>query len=111
MSPPTSKKQLREIYAAKTRTLAQAAQAASVIAAAEHLPINAAQTGDTERWHRENILKIVPVYGTRNRRSERVPVTAHLDGDRATAGIDEWSDLKVMGTDFQRYLDWLHSVW
>jgi hypothetical protein len=111
MSPPISKKQLREVYAAKTRSLAQAAQAASVIAAGEHLPIHAAATGDVERWHRENILKIVPVYGTRNRRSERVPAAAHLNGDHATAGPNEWSDLKVMGTDFQRYLDWLHSVW
>lgn len=104
-------KQLRAFYAAKTRSLEQAAHAASEIAAAEHLPITAAHTGDPERWHRENILKIVPVYGSRNRLSERVPASAHLDGNRAMTDLCEWSDLRVKGTDFQRYLDWLHSVW
>lgn len=104
-------KQLRAFYAAKTRSLEQAAHAASEIAAAEHLPIAAAHTSDPERWHRENILKIVPVYGSRNRRSERVPPSAHLIDDRAAANLCEWSDLKVKGADFQRYLDWLHSVW
>jgi hypothetical protein len=104
-------KQLRAFYAAKTRSLEQAAHAASVIAAAEHLPITAAYRGDPERWHRENILKVVPVYGSRNRRSERVPASAHLDGNHASADLSKWSDLKVKGADFQRYLDWLHSVW
>jgi hypothetical protein len=111
MLRPNSDKQLREFYAAKTRTLDQAAHAASVIAAAEHLPITAAQTGDAERWHRENILKVVPVYGSRNHHSEQIPASAHLNGDRAIGELGEWSDLKVKGADFQRYLDWLHSVW
>lgn len=104
-------KQLRAFYAVKTRSLEQAAHAASEIAAAEHLPIAAAQAGDPERWHRENILKVVPVYGSCNRHSERVPASARLDGDHATDERGKWSDLKVKGADFRRYLDWLHSVW
>lgn len=104
-------KQLRAFYVAKTRSLDQAAHAASEIAAAEHLPITAAHRDDPERWHRENILKVVPVYGSYNGRSERVPASAHLVDDRAVADLCEWSDLKVKGTDFQHYLDWLHGVW
>jgi hypothetical protein len=104
-------KQLRVHYAAKTRSLEQAAHAAHEIAAAEHLPIHAVPTIDPERWHRETILKMVPVYGTRMQRDERVPSSAHLDGDHAAADAGEWSDLKVKGPDFQCYLDWLHSIW
>jgi hypothetical protein len=98
-------KQLRAHYASKTRSLEQAAHAAHEIAAAENLPINAAHTGDPEHWHREAILKMVPVYGMRQRSEERVPTTAQL------ADLGEWSDLKVKSADFQRYLDWLHSIW
>jgi hypothetical protein len=111
MLHPNPKKQLNSFYAAKTRSLEQAAQAACAIAAAEHLPIDTASTGTPELWHRETILKVVPVYGTRNRHSERVPATAHLEGDRAEADTDHWSDLKVKSADFQRYLDWLHTIW
>jgi hypothetical protein len=111
MLHPNTDKQLKSFYAAKTRTLEQAAQAACAIAAAERLPIDAASTGSPERWHREAILKVVPVYGTRDRRSERVPATAQLTGDRAEADMGQWSDLKVKPADFRRYLDWLHSIW
>ena len=105
------KKQLKAHYVAKTRSLDQAAHAANAIAAAEQLPVNAAVTTDPERWHRETILKMVPVYGTRMRADERVPSTARLDGNRAAADTGEWSDLKVKAPDFQRYIDWLHSIW
>lgn len=104
-------KHLKAHYAAKTRSLAQAAHAAHEIAAAEHLPIDAARTGDPEQWHGQNILKMVPVFGTGIRGGERVPCTAHLDGDRAITAESQWSDLTVKGPDFQRYLDWLHSIW
>lgn len=108
-SPP--EKQLRAHYASRTRTLEEAARAAHAIATAEHLPINAAPTGDPELWHRETLLKVVPVYGRRMRHSERVPVSAHLEGEHAAAEMGKWSDLTVKGADFQRYLDWLHSIW
>jgi hypothetical protein len=104
-------KHLRPYYAFKARTLEQAAHAAHEIAAAEHLPIDAAHTADPERWHREAILKMVPVYGTRLQSAERVPASARLDGDRAAADTGEWSDLTVRAPDFRRYLDWLHSIW
>jgi hypothetical protein len=111
MLHPNPEKFLRTHYAVKNRTLDQAAHAAHEIAAAEHLPIDAAALGDPEQWHREAILKTVPVFGTRNDHNEQVSALAHLHGNRAMADTIEWTDLKVKGTDFQRYLDWLHSIW
>jgi hypothetical protein len=101
----------KALYAKKTRTLEQAAHAAFEIAAAEKLPIAASYRGDPEIWHRQSILKTVPVYGTREDRTEQVPATARLYGDHATLDFDEWSDLTVEGADFQRYLEWLHTFW
>jgi len=97
---------MQAFYASKTRTLEEAAHAACEIAAAEHLPIATAHTGNPEQWHRECILKTVPVYGRRNHQMERVPATVLLQGDRP-----QWSDLTVRPDDFCSYLDWLHSIW
>ena len=99
----------KALYAPATRTLDQAARAAHEIAAAENLPI--ASNTDPEKWHRETILKMVPVYGVRNRRKEALPADAHLEGDRALAPSGEWTDLQVKRADFHRYLDWLHTFW
>lgn len=97
---------VQDLYAPKTRTLEEAAHAAYEIAAAEHLPIATAHTGNPEQWHRECILKTVPVYGRRNRKIERVPATVLLQGNNP-----QWSDLTVRPDDFRHYLDWLHSTW
>jgi len=101
----------KSVYTKQTRSLAEAAHAACEIAALEHLPICAFYRGDPERWHRETILKTVPVYGVRNNHSERIPASAQLNGDRAALDLGEWSDLTVKGADFQHYLDWLHTLW
>lgn len=102
---------LKQLYANRTRTLEQAAHAAWEIAAAEHLPISTSYRGDPEHWHRKTILKTVPVYGTREGHSERVPATARLYGDHAALDIGEWSDLTVNGADFHRYMEWLRTFW
>ena len=106
-----SDKSLKLLYAKKDRSLDQAAHTAFEIAAAEQLPIAASYPGDPENWHRQSILKTVPVYGTRDSRDEQVPSTARLYGDHATLEFDEWSDLTVKGADFHRYLEWLHTFW
>lgn len=108
----TSKKQLRDLYAVKTRTLHEAAAAAHMIAEAENLPINGTPQGSSEIWHRETLLKMVPVYGTRADKSEQVPAGVRLEGDHAIGdNAVEWTELTVKGADFKRYLDWLHSIW
>lgn len=103
-------KALKPFYASKDRSLAEAAEAANTIAEAEKLPI-AVATSDPLRWHREAILKTVPVYGSRGRAAEQVPATAVLHGERACGDLGEWTDLTVRAGDFQRYLEWLHSIW
>lgn len=105
-----SDKALKAHYASVKRSLDQAAQAAHAIATAEHLPIIAV-TADPEQWHRDAILKNVPVYGRRNRRKEVLPANAQIENGHAHARTDEWTDLEVKGSDFRRYLDWLHSIW
>jgi hypothetical protein len=102
---------LKPLFAGRSRTLQQAAHAAFEIAATEELPIRANYHGDPETWHRECILKTVPVYGTRGRRCERVPATAQIWGDHAEFESEAWSKLTVKDPDFRRYLDWLHSLW
>lgn len=112
MLQQVNEQQLRDFYAPRTRSLAEAATAAHIIAETEQLPINATPAGSTEAWHRETMLKMVPVYGTHGRCSEQVPSGAHLEGDHALGdGTGEWTDLKIKGADFKRYLDWLHSIW
>lgn len=103
-------KALKPFYASKNRTLTEAAHAACKIAEAEQLPITAT-CSDPMRWHCEAILKTVPVYGTRGHRSEQVPATAVLHGERACGDLGEWTDLSVKAGDFQRYIEWLHSIW
>jgi hypothetical protein len=99
----------------KARPLAVAAHLAHELAAAEHLPIEAASLGDAERWHAETILKTVPVCGTRDGLRERVParVDSRLEPDSQSLSLGGtvWSDLAVEREDFVRYLAWLHSVW
>lgn len=85
--------------ASKTRTLEEAARIAYQIAASEHPALHIAYDGDPERWHRERILKTVPVYGTRNRHTERV----------ADQDLRQYSALTVRPADFRRYMDWLQS--
>jgi hypothetical protein len=115
MFEQNSQRQIRDHYSRRTRSLKQAAHAAHEIATAEHLPIEAARLGDAEQWHRETLLKTVPVYGMRDRQCERVPAGAQLDPEaqsaRLASGDPEWSDLKVKGEDFRHYMAWLHSVW
>lgn len=111
MAHQSPDKALKFLYANKDRSLEQAAQTAFEIAAAERLPIAASYPGDPESWHRHAILKTVPVYGMRDHRSEQVPAAAQLTGDHAALDLGEWTDLKVKGGDFQRYLEWLHTFW
>lgn len=92
---------LKSLYAKETRSLDEAVRVAVEIAAAEQLPI-AATCGDPHSWHREAILKTVPVHGRQGSRNGRLPAGAQLS---------EWSDVTVKAADFQRYLDWLHSIW
>lgn len=110
MLHPKPQKALRAHYASTTRTLEQAVHAAHEIAVAEHLPINTV-TADPEQWHREAILKTVPVYGVRAHRTEILPAGVQVENGCARAQAGEWTDLEVRGPDFRRYLDWLHSIW
>ncbi len=110
MLHPKPEKALRAYYASTTRTLDEAAHAAHEIAAAEHLPIDVA-TADPEQWHREAILKTVRVYGRRGRHKEILPAGVRLENGLARAQAGEWAKLEVKGSDFRRYLDWLHSIW
>lgn len=110
MLHPKPEKAQRAHYTSTTRTLDQAAHAAHEIATAERLPINAV-TSDPEAWHRDAILKTVPVYGVRNRRKEVLPAGVRLENGLASDNAGEWTDLEVKGSDFRRYLDWLHSIW
>lgn len=106
-----SRKQLRDLYAPKTRTLEEAAEAAHLIAMAEHLPVSGAPGSSTEAWHRETMLKMIPVYGRRGVNDEQIPAGARLEGDRAVRDTGAWTGLKVKGADYKRYLEWLRSVW
>jgi len=121
MLDKNAQSRLRDHYARRTRSLLEAARAAHEIATAENLPIQTAVLGDAEHWHRQTLFKTVPVYGIRGRRSERVPAGAHLDAEAqnarlanagpAAAGETAWSELKIKGEDFRRYMAWLHSMW
>lgn len=102
---------LKSFYAHTTRSLDQAVQAACAISAAEQLPITATTRSDPGPWHRDAIVKTVPVYGYCGGHKALVPATARIDGDRAIDGAREWSQLTVEAKDFKRYLDWLHSIW
>lgn len=106
-----SKKQLRDLYASKTRSLEDAASAAHLIAKAENLPVNGTPATASEDWHRDTMLKMIPVYGTRGVASEQVPADARVEGNSAVRDSGAWTELKVKGADFRRYLDWLHSIW
>ena len=99
----------------RSRSLHEAAQAAHDVAAAEHLPIDAALNGAPLRWHAEAILKTVPVHGTKDGRSGPV---AFKDGAQLTTDLNAfdtktggWRDLKVERKDFDAYLAWLRTVW
>jgi hypothetical protein len=83
----------------KARPLRDAAQAACEIAAAEHLPIDAALGADALRWHAEAMLKTIPVSGLQDG-------MAAVDG-----GPDGWRGLTVERHDFDAYLAWLRTVW
>jgi hypothetical protein len=102
---------LEKLFPKKTCTLEQAAQMALDIAVAEQLPISACYCDHPLSWHRQTILKTVPVYGMRQRRSERVPATAQFSAPDAECNAGTWSELTVKDADFQRYLDWLRTVW
>jgi hypothetical protein len=102
---------LASLYAKKTRTLDEAAQDATAVAAAERLPITANYPGDPVEWHRAMILKTVPVFGERDGRTEQVPASATLDGAHAVEGERQWTALTVKGADFVRYIEFLHSIW
>ena len=95
--------------------MAVAARKACELAKAEHLPIEATLTGNPERWHAEAILKTIPVVGTRDGRRERVPagMNYRLDSESRSleAGGTQWNDLAVEREDFERYANWLRSLW
>jgi hypothetical protein len=98
------------------RSLLRAAELAEALAMAEHLPV-ATMQHDGVRWHAAKMLKTVPVYGTREAKSERIELSADLVLDDAVqalvsrSGQTVWRDLKVKREDFQRYAVWLRSVW
>lgn len=84
-------------WADKTaRPLAEAALLADATASAEHLPIGSALGGDHAAWHAQMIARTVPLY---------------RHGRRLEAGVPPQADVEVRREDFNRYLDWLRSMW
>ncbi|MBU6299450.1 MAG: hypothetical protein KGJ79_01205 [Alphaproteobacteria bacterium] len=106
----------------KARSLSKAAQLARRLVEAEGLPIKnflpqQYLTDNFDNWFAESMLREIPVYGSRAGRLERVAARGlqltdgaqNLGPDAASPPV--WRDLQVRRTDFNRYLDWLRSVW
>jgi hypothetical protein len=91
--------------------LREAARAARDAATAEHLPILAAATGDSVRWHAEAMLKTIPVHGTREGLSGVIAKNSGLALDVELQSVDGWRDLNVERADFDTYMTWLRSIW
>ena len=108
-----------------TRSLREAARLAHALADGEGLPVakTITQDGhaiDTDGWYAKSILNTVPVYGTRAGAalSERIATQGglHLTNGAENLGQDAqaqpvWCNLHVKRKDFERYIDWLRSVW
>ncbi len=109
----------------KARSLGEAARLAHALAEAEDLPIGKALAREghgagTDGWYAESILNTVPVYGTSGAAPERIEALArtglHLTAGAENLGRDGdggpvWRDLRVKREDFERYIEWLRSVW
>jgi hypothetical protein len=114
---------VREWRDNKARSLPEAAHLAHALADGEGLPIGKTLpqqylAGDPDGWFAESILNEIPVYGTREGRLERIERSTrqglHLtDGGQnlAAAAQPVWRNLQVRREDFNRYIDWLRSVW
>jgi hypothetical protein len=109
----------------KARSLGEAARLAHALADAEGLPIGKTlaregHAAGADGWYAESILNTVPVYGISGGVPERIDALArsglHLTGGAESLGRDgdtkpAWRDLRVKREDFERYIEWLRSVW
>ncbi|MDE1938152.1 MAG: hypothetical protein KGI68_03940 [Alphaproteobacteria bacterium] len=109
----------------KARSLPEAARLAHRLADSEDLPIWKTLmlqhvTEDIDIWFAKSMLNVIPVYGTRAGRRERIEGPARrglhlMDGAQNLVpdapAQPVWQDLQVQREDFNRYVDWLRSVW
>jgi hypothetical protein len=116
---------VREWRDNKARSLPEAARLAHRLADSEDLPIGKTLlqqyvTANVDSWFAESMLHVIPVYGTHAGRLERVEGAArdglHLTEGAQNLGPDApaqpvWRNLQVRREDFNRYIDWLRSVW